>query len=154
MLYQQLTEFLKKQLPESYRKNLYSWIEKGSLINQGGDITPTGIEVAHIRYSATLLFNEFPYRKLSAALVMAQIQTWLNEHDELRCQLDFADCDFSLDIYDDDTADLTFDIEFQEPITAVIDPKGTLEIDGQRYKLDEIHIDHAEHFDLTTKKES
>lgn len=140
MLYQKLTSYLINNLPTRYRNHLNSWIDKGILINQGKQITVTGLELAHFRYTAVFLFDEFPYKKISASMVMALIQTWLNANDNLRCELDFAEIPVDIEIYDDETASITFDIEFQEPITANLDPTGNLEIDGQRFSLGSIDI--------------
>ncbi|BFQ93152.1 phage tail protein [Gallibacterium anatis] len=150
MLYQQLLVFLQQQLPARYRKNLLAWMESGTLIDQGKNVTAEGIEIAHIRYKATFLFNELPFNQINVAEIMANIQLWLNENDELRYQLDFADTDFDVDIYDDDTADLTFIVEFQEPITAKATPpaKDTLMIDGISYRINPIEIYIAEEVEV------
>lgn len=148
MLYQQLLVFLQQQLPARYRKNLLAWMESGTLIDQGKNITDEGIEIAHIRYKATFLFNELPFNQLNVAEIMANIQVWLNENDELRYQLDFAEIGFDVEIYDDSTADLTFDIEFQEPITAIKSERGKLIIDGENYQINPIPIYVAEEVEV------
>lgn len=148
MRYQQLTDYLKSKLPQSYRRSLYSWMENGRLIDQGGQCTATGIEILHVRYDAVLFFDEFPYHEISAHYVMALIQLWLNENDPLRQVLDLSETPFDLDIVDDKTADLQFTVTFQEPLTAVDDPKGALLVDGNRYRLDEIEIDYATDVDV------
>ncbi|KGQ31233.1 hypothetical protein P375_08125 [Gallibacterium genomosp. 2] len=151
MLYQQLLVFLQQKLPARYRKNLLAWMESGTLIDQGKNVTAEGIEIAHIRYKATFLFNELPFNQINVAEIMANIQLWLNENDELRYQLDFADTDFDVDIYDDDTADLTFIVEFQEPITATATKKpakDTLMIDGISYRINPIEIYIAEEVEV------
>lgn len=148
MIYQKLLSFLQQQLPARYRKNLLAWIESGSLIDQGRNVTDEGIEIAHIRYKATFLFNELPFNQLNVAEIMANIQVWLNENDELRYQLDFAEIGFDVEIYDDSTADLTFDIEFQEPITAIKSERGKLIIDGENYQINPIPIYVAEEVEV------
>lgn len=148
MLYQQLLVFLQQKLPARYRKNLLAWMESGTLIDQGKNVTAEGIEIAHIRYKATFLFNELPFNQLSVAEIMANIQVWLNENDELRYQLDFAEIGFDVEIYDDSTADLTFDIEFQEPITAIKSERGKLIIDGENYQINPIPIYVAEEVEV------
>ncbi len=45
-------------------------------------------------------------------------------------------------------ADLTFTISFQEPLTAVEDDAGDLEIDSKKYRLDEIEINIVNSIDL------
>ncbi|KGQ51394.1 hypothetical protein JL12_03685 [Gallibacterium anatis 10672-6] len=148
MLYQQLLGFLQQQLPNRYRKNLLAWIESGSLIDQGRNVTDEGIEIAHIRYKATFLFNELPFNQLNVAEIMANIQIWLNTNDEMRSLLDFSEIGFDVEIYDDSTADLTFDIEFQEPITAIKSERGKLNIDGVNYQINSIPIYIAEEVEV------
>lgn len=148
MLYQRLLGFLQQQLPIRYRKNLLAWIESGTLIDQGKNVTDEGVEIAHIRYKATFLFNELPFNQLNVAEIMANIQVWLNENDELRYQLDFAEIGFDVEIYDDSTADLTFDIEFQEPITAIKSERGKFNIDGVNYQINSIPIYIAEEVEV------
>lgn len=143
-LYQQLTDFLLTKLPKRYHGNFYSWIENGKLVNQGKNVTVNGIEVAHLKYDAVLWFDSFPYREIQAPLIMAYIQVWLNENDLLRDQLDHYESDFDLDILDDKTADLSFTISFEEPLTAMENNEGPLMIDGVHYQLQDIEIYYAE----------
>ncbi|MBE2895575.1 phage tail protein [Pasteurellaceae bacterium HPA106] len=152
MIYEKLTQFLQQKLPAQYRNNLYSWIASGTLINQGAQVTADQVEVAHIKYTATLLFSEFPYRHISAVWLMALIQQWLNQNDEMRCQLDFSETTFDVDLYDDDTADITFNVEFQEPITARKDESGNIDINGEKYRIEKISINYAEEIDVVVKQ--
>ncbi|WGE32548.1 phage tail protein [Actinobacillus genomosp. 2] len=147
-LYQQLTDFLLTKLPKRYHGNFHSWMDKIKLINAGRNVTDLGLEVAHIKYDAVLWFEVFPYREISAPLIMAMIQVWLDENDAIRERLDLYETDIDLDILDDKTADLVFTINFQEPLTAQKDPNGELVIDGESYRLDEIEIYYAEEIDV------
>ncbi|WP_424408081.1 phage tail protein [Pasteurella sp. PK-2025] len=148
MLYQQLTEFLLTKLPERYYAHFHSWIENGKLLNQGKRVTDVGIEIAHIQYDAVLFFDEFPFREISAQKIMAYIQIWLNENDSLRDVLDEYETPFELEIINDDVADLTFTLTFQEPLTAVEDEDGEIEIDGKNYRIDDIEINLVSSIDL------
>ena len=150
MLYQQLTDYLKSKLPQLYRNKLLSWIDSGTLINQGEQVTVDSVEMAHIRYKAVLMFDEFPYLKISASLMMALIQQWLNDNDPLRGELDFYESSFDLDISDDATATLTFDVEFQEPITAQKAKNGAIDINGEKYEIKPIEIYYAEEIEVIT----
>lgn len=154
MLYQQLLGFLQQQLPTRYRKNLLAWIDSGNLIDQGKNVTDEGIEIAHIRYKATFLFSELPFNQLNVAEIMANIQIWLNANDEMRSLLDFSEIGFDVEIYDDSTADLTFDIEFQEPITAIKSERGKLIIDGENYQINPIPIYVAEDVEVINDRTS
>ncbi|MBN6067870.1 phage tail protein [Aggregatibacter actinomycetemcomitans] len=148
MLYQQLTDFILGKLPKRYQANFESWIENGKLINQGKKITDDGIELAHIGYDAVLFFNEFPFNEVRPDYLMAWVQIWLNENDPVRDVLDQYEVDFDIEIVSDDIADLTFTIAFQEPLTAVKDSAGRLEIEGESYRLDEIEILTAQEVEI------
>ena len=151
MLYQQLTDFLLNKLPKRYQANFESWIENGKLINQGKQVTENGVEIAHISYDAVLFFNEFPFVEIRPDYLMAWVQIWLNENDLMRDQLDQYETDFDIEMVSDELADLTFTIAFQEPITAVKDSAGgQLEIDGEKYRLDEIEILTAQEIEIET----
>ena len=150
MLYQQLTDFLLSKLPKRYQANFESWIENGKLINQGKQVTTDGVEIAHISYDAVLFFNEFPFVEIRPDYLMAWVQIWLNDNDPMRDQLDQYETDFDIEMVSDELADLTFTIAFQEPLTAVKDSAGQLEIDGERYRLDEIEILIAQEIEIET----
>ena len=150
MLYQQLTDFLLRKLPKRYQANFESWIENGKLINQGKQVTDDGVEIAHISYDAVLFFNEFPFVEIRPDYLMAWVQIWLNDNDPMRDQLDQYETDFDIEMVSDELADLTFTIAFQEPLTAVKDSAGQLEIDGERYRLDEIEILTAQEIEIET----
>ena len=150
MLYQQLTDFILGKLPKRYQANFESWIENGKLINQGKQVTTEGLEIAHISYDAVLFFNEFPFVEIRPDYLMAWVQIWLNDNDPMRDTLDQYETDFDIEMVSDELADLTFTIAFQEPITAVKDSAGQLEINGEKYRLDEIEILTAQEIEIET----
>lgn len=148
MLYQQLTAFLLTKLPKRYHGNFYSWIEDGKLVNQGKQVTNNGIEICHIQYDGILFFNEFPFKEISPAYLMALMQIWLNENDDMRDCLDNYETPFDIEIINDDVADMSFTISFQEPLTAIEDDNGELEIEGERYTLSAIEIFTADEINI------
>ncbi|QPB43064.1 phage tail protein [Rodentibacter haemolyticus] len=153
MRYQQLTDFLLTKLPKRYHSNFYSWIEEGKLINEGRQITDNGIEVCHLSYNGVFHFEALPFNEISPAYLMAFIQVWVNENDQMRDLLGENEIPFDLDIVDDNTADLIFTIAFREPLTAIQDENGTLKIDGMNYRLDDIEVFTAEYIDIVAEIE-
>ena len=153
MLYQQLTDFLLTKLPKRYQVNFYSWIEDGKLLNEGRQVTENGIEVCHLSYNGVFHFEALPSNEISPAYLMAFIQVWVNENDQMRDVLDEGEIPFDLDIIDDKTADLIFTIAFREPLTAMEDKNGELEIGGVNYRLDSIEIFTAEEIDVVVRVE-
>ncbi|MGX2949366.1 phage tail protein [Ursidibacter sp. B-7004-1] len=146
MLYQQLTDFLLTHLPQSYKANFYSWMENGKLINEGKQVTETGIEIAQLDYQAVLFFENLPFKEINPYELLALIQVWINEQDYYQFR-DF-ETPFDIEMIDDVTAELTVTISFKEPITAEKDPTGKLLIAGERYKFDEINISVVEQIEL------
>ena len=153
MRYQQLTEFLLTKLPKRYHGNFYSWIEDGRLLNEGRQVTENGIEVCHLSYNGVFHFEALPFNEIPPAYLMAFIQVWVNENDQMRDVLDDGEIPFDLDIIDDNTADLIFTIAFREPLTATEDSEGELKIDGVNYRLDEIEVFTAEEIDVVVRVE-
>jgi len=141
MLYQQLTDFLLTKLPKRYHGNFYSWIEDGKLLNEGRQVTENGIEVCHLSYNGVFHFEALPFNEISPAYLMAFIQVWVNENDQMRDVLDDGEIPFDLDI------------AFREPLTAIEDSEGKLKIDGVNYRLDEIEVFTAEEIDVVVRVE-
>ncbi|KMK51477.1 hypothetical protein RO21_06065 [[Actinobacillus] muris] len=135
LLYHRLTEYVLSLLPAHYRGNLYSWMESGKIINEGRNVTTHGIEIAHLEYEATLLFNELPFEQVNPLKLMVLIQNWLNEQDAMRYRLDIYEDPFDLEILDDSTADLAMQIKIREPILATEVETSDVEIDGICYEL-------------------
>ncbi|THA14546.1 phage tail protein [Rodentibacter pneumotropicus] len=153
MLYQQLTGFLLTKLPKRYHGNFYSWIEDGKLLNEGRQVTDNGIEVCHLSYNGVFHFEALPFNEISPAYLMAFIQVWVNENDSIRDAFDDGEIPFDLDILDDNTADLIFTISFREPLTAMQDERGELQISGENYRLDDIEVFTAEYIDIVAEIE-
>lgn len=149
MLYQQLSDFLVKQLPESYQMNFYSWMENGKLINEGKQITATGLEIAQLDYQAVFYFEQLPFKEINPYKLLALIQVWINEKDEYPFR-EFP-TEFNIEMIDDSTAELDITINFREPITAEQDSNGDLLIDGEYYRFDDITVNTAEQFEIKVK---
>lgn len=143
MLYKKLTSHILQFLPKGYQANFYSWIEDGKILNEGRNVTTYGIEVAHLEYRAELFFHQLPFTKIDPQKLMVVIQTWLNEQDIMRDWVDNYEIPFDLDIIDDTTADLSFSIQFREPILANEVDKSDLIIDGQYYEITPIDIHYT-----------
>ena len=116
-------------------------------------MTENGIEVCHLSYNGVFHFEALPFNEISPAYLMAFIQVWVNENDQMRDVLDDGEIPFDLDIIDDNTADLIFTIAFREPLTAIEDSEGKLKIDGVNYRLDEIEVFTAEEIDVVVRVE-
>ncbi|BBF16026.1 hypothetical protein CHBNV3_10290 [Haemophilus influenzae] len=117
-------------------------------MNQGKQVTNNGIEICHIQYDGILFFNEFPFKEISPAYLMALIQIWLNENDDMRDCLDNYETPFDIEIINDDVADMSFTISFQEPLTAIEDKNGELDIDNKKYSLSTIDVWIAKEIEL------
>lgn len=146
MRYQQLTEFLLTQLPTRYHRNFYSFMQNGKLINEGRQVTETGVEVAQIEYQAVLYFDQLPFKEINPYNLLGLIQIWLNEHDDWDYRS--FETPFNIDILDDSTAELDITLTFREPITAVQDEAGNVLINEVKHRFDEIEVYTATEIDV------
>lgn len=145
LIYQRLTDYILQKLPKAYHGNFYSWLEDGAIVDQGKQLTANGEILFYLQYKAELLFHEFPFLEISPLVLMTYIKLWLDENDVERYRLDDHQIEFDLDITDDKTADLSFTIEFNEPIFITqVEKKGEIEIDGQQYNFAEPETQFAE----------
>lgn len=154
MRYQKLADYLLVQLPSRYSQHFYTWIERGKLINQGKNITDNGIEIAHIEYDAVFYFNELPFKEINAVELMVFIQLWLNDNDPMRYRIDDYESPFELEMINDEVANLSFTLRFIEPITAVKDKQGKLEINGERYTIEQVAVYTASEIHLIDDNDS
>lgn len=149
--YQQLTNFLLDKLPQRYRASLYSWIDGGKLLNEGKTETADGVRLAVVEYQAVFHFEDLPFAEINPAEIMAHLQIWLNEHSESHCLFDEYATPFEIELTDEQTAKLQFTLIFREPLTAVKDERGALQMDGENYRLQPLEFETAENVQLFAK---
>lgn len=154
MKYQQLTDHILQHLPPTYRANFYSGISQGKLLNIGKNITVDSRQVGQIESEVFFWFEALPFREISPEKIMAIIQIWLDQYDEIAEQLDIYEVPFEITHVDDNTVDLEFTLKFHDSLCAVEDENGDLEIDGKKYRLDEVEINWAEQIIVKTKYEN
>lgn len=142
LLYQQLTDHLLGYLPKNYQANLYSWLHKGKILNNGRDITDNqvtgnGIEICQIEYEAMLWFEALPFKEIDPLKILTLINVWTAENDHDYLELNH-ELDFEIEPIDDLTVDLTLTVKFRERITGVADEKGDILKDGMAFRLSDV----------------
>lgn len=145
LLYQKLAEYIKTKLPKSYHSKFYAWFNGVGIIDQGKNITDDGIELYHLKYEGILWLDEIAFEQLNLLELIFHINAWLEHNDPLREILDMGEVDFTTQIVDDKSANVSFTIDFQEPITAVKANDGNIVVNGERYLLAPVPIYVAEH---------
>ncbi|MFD0965987.1 phage tail protein [Seminibacterium arietis] len=142
-LYQRLTAFIAEQLPSRYKNNLYSWIEDGEIIDEGQQLTEQGEVLAFLKYNAVIWLEQFPFKQIDPAVIKVNLLHWLKQNDPYRYRVESA-VNFDIEMLDDNTADLVFNVQCFEPMEAVEDENGNIYANGKKYRLDYINIYTAE----------
>lgn len=138
--YQQLTDYLIAHLPKHYHANVYSWLLKGNIADIGRQQTAYGVILGQIQSQVIIWLENFPFRQIDPAYVMALINIWLDENDPDRDRLDQYEVSFEITPIDDHSVDLEFSLEFVDHLEAVADENGHLTVQTDRLRLAPIEI--------------
>lgn len=118
-----------------------SWAEDPRIIPSGKINTGGSIVLYRHEYDAVISFDRWPYREHPAELLFAQVCAWIINHDADRD--DNAQPRIDVDVIDDNVAEITITIDFEEDVYGVADPAGPVVIGGIHYRLADPIIDYA-----------
>lgn len=139
LLYQKLTEHLLQYLPLSYQPNFYSWLTQGKMINNGGDITDSGIEICQMEYDAVLWFEALPFKEIEPLKLLTLVNVWTAHNDPKYLELNH-EIDFEITPIDDTVVDVTLTVKFRESIYGVEDKQGDIHTHNSRYQFGDVQI--------------
>lgn len=139
---------LLRVLPAKCHKRLDSWMENGTIKLEPRNMGPTGVDVAWLTYQAVFTIEQLPFRELDPAILLAAVAAWVQEHDEVRGQLDLPDPEYAVTPNDEQTADLEIQLPFAEPLRLIEHPQGPINWLGKRWNVAPYDIWVAEQIDL------
>ena len=146
-LLQGLNARISEVVPEKLHHNVECWMEDVELVlspkNQG-----QGRDIGKLFYTAVFSFERFPFKKFQPAVVMASVMGWLMDFDDFREKHELKDPVCDVEKESDDTAIMTIEIEFVEPLMVVKDPNGLIQWDGLTWSLAPYEIWVAENIDI------
>lgn len=115
-------------------EQLESFVDDLTILPAGRNTAAAGrIVVCEMDYTAALYIERFPHGQIPAALLFAQISAWLLQNDPDRTESNAFPV--TVDILDEQTADLEIRIPFTEIVYADADSGGPIDIMGTRYAL-------------------
>ncbi|WP_257293653.1 phage tail protein [Endozoicomonas sp. YOMI1] len=126
------------------REQIHSYADNGELRPLFMD-WGNGFTVGRYKYDAVFELERF---KGNAFELLALINCWLDENDGEREQLELADPEINVELNDRHTCDIELVIEFDEAVSIVEDPKGSIPFRGQRYRVENVPVDIAEAFQM------
>ncbi|MEI4968846.1 phage tail protein [Aeromonas caviae] len=139
---------LLRVLPAKCHKRLDSWMENGTIKLEPRNMGPTGVDVAWLTYQAVFTIEQLPFRELDPAILLAAVAAWVQEHDEVRGQLDLPDPEYAVTPNDEQTADLEIQLPFAEPLRLIEHPQGPINWLGKRWNVAPYDIWVAKQIDL------
>lgn len=139
---------LLRVLPAKCHRRLDSWMENGTIKLEPRNMGPTGVDVAWLTYQAVFTIEQLPFRELDPAILLAAVAAWVQEHDEVRGQLDLPDPEYAVTPNDEQTADLEIQLPFAEPLRLIEHPQGPINWLGKCWRVAPYDIWVAEQIDL------
>lgn len=139
---------LLRVLPAKCHKRLDSWMENGTIKLEPRNMGPTGVDVAWLTYQAVFTIEQLPFRELDPAILLAAVAAWVQEHDEVRGQLDLPDPEYAVTPNDEQTADLEIQLPFAEPLRLIEHPQGPINWLGKHWNVAPYDIWVAKQIDL------
>jgi hypothetical protein len=144
---------LRQHLAQSgcfHADGLETWVEDMQL-KPRGKVVGESVLLHVLRYRAVFAIASYPYKQHPVEQFNATLMTWLAEHDD-RSDLDNADPDISVDVWDDHTASLELTLMFNEEVYITPDDNGSIEFKGTRWSLLESQISVAEACDIEARQ--
>lgn len=147
---QQLTDFLKKNLPEGVCSvEFSSEMDSIQFIPAQRDLGNGQYRMHIQQYDALISWGRFPYKRVDPRYIGLLIEAWLNENDDVDdIQLDLKPFDMDIEI-NDNTAIVVVEIQMAEYVNMREDENGIVPMDGKRWTLCEPEIWFAEHAGIT-----
>ncbi|MGH1374406.1 MAG: phage tail protein [Cellvibrionaceae bacterium] len=115
-------------------EQLDSWAEDGKMVLAASD-RRNGLVVCRFRYQG--IYTLEGYTK-TPDLLMAVVCTFLIEFDEERDQQKLSAPDIDIEMVDDDTANISINVDFEEKVELVKDDNGPILFKGIRYSTGSI----------------
>jgi len=127
----ELTAFMVEQLPTRVQA-FDSWMDNQKLTPALKNIGKGQRRIGVTTYDGVLEWEKYPYRELDPAVLFALVLAWLmNGANEARSDLNLADPDIEIELYDEESALLTITIPLVDEIVIRPDDNGDIPLDGQ-----------------------
>ncbi|EJG2012725.1 phage tail protein [Vibrio parahaemolyticus] len=147
-----LTDYIVSHLNSSVLDNkIEAWQERAAIVVDGEDRGNGGHIAAYWRYEAIISIEEFPHRLLDPRNVFALLACWLADYDRERDIHELDDPEITVDVINEESADVLIEIEMMEPIEMIPDEQGLITWRNQRYRVQAVPIDVAEEYELNNE---
>ncbi|MDW3165418.1 phage tail protein [Vibrio sp. Y184] len=147
-----LTDYIVSHLNSSVLDNkIEAWQERAAIVVDGEDRGNGGHIAAYWRYEAIISIEEFPHRLLDPRNVLALLACWLADYDRERDIHELDDPEITVDVINEESADVLIEIEMMEPIEMIPDEQGLITWRNKKYRVQAVPIDVAEEYELSNE---
>ncbi|EIE5865649.1 phage tail protein [Vibrio alginolyticus] len=147
-----LTDYIVSHLNSSVLDNkIEAWQERAAIVVDGEDRGNGGHIAAYWRYEAIISIEEFPHRLLDPRNVFALLACWLADYDRERDIHELDDPEITVDVINEESADVLIEIEMMEPIEMIPDEQGLITWRNKKYRVQAVPIDVAEEYELSNE---
>ncbi|EPN2803318.1 phage tail protein [Serratia marcescens] len=131
-----LTTFIAENMPPRAMQMFLPTSEGGELIRSHKALGLGQIRIGVLRYTATLSWNDFPYRECSPGLVYALTMAWTSERaNALRDELELPDPRVDPEYDDDGSCSLLVEVDVADEIILKPCETGDVPWRGQRWTV-------------------
>lgn len=148
---QQLTDFLKKNLPKGVcAVEFSSEMDSIQFIPAQRDLGNGQYRMHIQQYNAVIAWGRFPYKQVDPRYIGILIDAWLNETGDIdHIQLDLDRPSMAVDVNDEHQAVVVVELQLAENVNMREDENGIVPMDGKRWTLCEPEHRIAEEADIT-----
>ncbi len=147
--HQLLTAYLLKNLTGLVHANdIDAWQEEGELLLNPTDLG-NGYQIAKWKFKAVINIEKFPHRKANPYSLLALLACYLVENGEERDTYGLRDPELDIDAQSKDSSMIEITVDLMDDINIVPDENGSIVFHGERYRVDTVPIDIAEHAEFS-----
>lgn len=131
-----LTAFITANLPPRAMQMFQSSTEDAEIIRSNKALGLEQVRIGVLRYTATLSWDNFPYRECSPGLVYSLVLVWMAEHaNALRGELEFPDPTVDPEFDDEGTCIIQVAVVVADEIILKPNDTGAVPWKGKRWDL-------------------
>jgi len=147
-----LEAFLKPKVSQEMSQHMESYMDSVQLNFVSRDMGQ-GMEILTQRYVAKLYFGKLLFKDFDPAVLYCNVAAWLMDNDQMRNEVaGLNDPIVELHRYNEHEAEITLNIEFEEPIKVTEDSNGEVYWKNKRWAITPYDVYVAKQFSAEIKR--
>ncbi len=131
-----LVAFITENVPPRVMKSagFDNWMDNPKLIPSNKGLGLDQRRIGLLTYEGVISWDRFPYLKCDPQNVFALVLIWLGENSR-QDNFTLDETAVDLELVDDETAILTITLGLADEVCLVLDEKGPIPMEGQRWRI-------------------